>query len=68
MVSSSYSMNAKLSTGYQLNSPGSFILGQIYKTRANQNETFYRILGNKTFEKRIYNFQKNGARSYSSCN
>jgi len=65
---SSYAMNAKLSSSYQLTSPGSFILGQIYKTRANQNETFYRILGNKTFEKRISNFQKYGMRSYSSCN
>ena len=67
-MGNSYNMNAKLTTRYQLDSPGSFILGQIYKTRANQSETYYRILGNKSFEKRIYNFNKHGARSYSTCN
>jgi len=67
MGRSSYSMNAKLNSSYALASPGTFILNQIYSTRAHQDETFYQILGNKTFEKRIYTFQKYGVGSYSSC-
>lgn len=63
----SYAMNAKLNSGYALASPGSFILNQIYSTRANQSETFYQILGNKSFEKRVYLFQKYGSGSYGAC-
>lgn len=66
MGTNSHSMNAKLTTSYYLASPGSFIINEIYKTRANQNITFYRILGNKTYEKRIYTYEKYGP-SYSTC-
>ena len=66
-MGSSYAMNAKLTNGYALASPGSFILSQIYRTRANQNEIYYKILGNKSFEKRVYLFQKYGTGSYGAC-
>jgi len=66
-MGSSYAMNAKLSSGYALASPGSFILNQIYSSRANQRETYYQILGNKSFIKRVYLFQKYGNLSYGSC-
>jgi hypothetical protein len=66
-MGSSYAMNAKLTTGYALASPGSFLLNQIYSSRANQRETYYQILGNKNFIKRIYLFQKYGTGSYGAC-
>jgi hypothetical protein len=66
MGTKSYAMNAKLSSGYYVSSPGSSILREIYSSRANQNKAFYYILGNKTLEKRIYNFEKYGNR-YNVC-
>jgi len=62
MARFSFSMNAKLSIGTSLISPGSSVLQQIYSSPVIQDKLFYKILGNKNLEKRLYNYNKYGNR------